>query len=60
MKHTIRVERHVLRDILASILGGALVVSVVQKSWIAGVLVIAAGAALFIQERADIEEEEEQ
>ena len=59
MKHTVRIERHVIRDILASILGGGLVVAVVQKSWIAAVLVVAAGATLFITERADIEEEEQ-
>lgn len=59
MKHTIRIERHLIRDILASMAGGALVASFVQKSWIAGILAVAAGAVLFIQERADIEEEEE-
>ncbi len=59
MKHTVRIERHLIRDILASILGGGLVVAVVEKSWMASVLVIVAGAALFITERADIEEEEQ-
>lgn len=59
MKHTVRIERHLIRDILASILGGGLVVAVVEKSCMASVLVIVAGAALFITERADIEEEEQ-
>lgn len=59
MKHLVRVERHLVRDILASILGGGLVVATVQKSWIAGILVLAAGAALYFTERADIEEEEQ-
>ena len=59
MKHIIRVERHLVRDILASTLGGGLVVAVSQKSWIAGLLTLVAAVALFITERADIEEEEQ-
>lgn len=59
MKHTVRIERHVVRDILSSILGGGLTVAIVQKSWIAAVLMVAAGASLYITERADIEEEEQ-
>ena len=59
MKHTVRVERHLVRDILASIIGGGLVVAVAQKSWVAAIVTVVAGAALFITERADIEEEEQ-
>lgn len=59
MKHTIRIERHLVRDIMASILGGGLVVALTQKSWIAAILTIVAGVTLFITERADIQEEEE-
>jgi uncharacterized membrane protein len=59
MKHRVRIERHVVRDILASIIGGGLVVAVAQKSWVAGVVTAVAGAALLTTERADIEEEEQ-
>ncbi len=59
MKHIVRVERHLVRDILASIIGGGLVVAVAQKSWVAAVVTIVAGVALAITERADIEEEEQ-
>ena len=58
MKHTIRIQRHVLRDILASVAGGALVVAVVQRSWVGGVIAVVVGIALFIEEKSDIEEEE--
>lgn len=59
MKHTIRIERHLIRDILASVLGGGFVVAVTQKSWIAAIMTVGSGAALFLTERADIEEEEQ-
>ena len=59
MKHIVRIERHLVRDILASALGGGLVATVTQKSWIAGIVTLAAAATLFITERADIEEEEQ-
>ena len=59
MKHIVRVERHLIRDILASMIGGSLTVAVVQKSWMAAIIAIAAGLALFVTERADIQEEEE-
>lgn len=60
MNHTIRVKKHVLRDILASVTGGALVVAVVQRSWLGAVLAVIVGFALFIEEKVDIQEEEEQ
>lgn len=59
MKRTIRVKRHCIRDLLAFISGGALVASVLQKSWISLTLSILNGIVLFIEERADIEEEEQ-
>lgn len=59
MNHTVRVKRHLVRDILASVVGGALVVTVAQKSWIGGLLVVLAGVALYFTERADIQEEEQ-
>lgn len=58
MKHKIRVERHLIRDILASMVGGSTVIAVVQKSRISGVLTLLTALALFITEQADIEEEE--
>lgn len=59
MKHIVRVERHIIRDILASMIGGSLVIAFVQKSWLAATIAILAATALVITERADIEEEEE-
>ena len=59
MNHTVRVKRHLVRDILASVVGGALVVAVAQKSWIGGLLVVLSGVALYFTERADIQEEEQ-
>ena len=59
MNHTVRIKKHVVRDILASVVGGALVVAVAQKSWIGGLLAILAGAALYFTEWADIQEEEQ-
>jgi hypothetical protein len=59
MNHTVRVKRHLVRDILASVVGGALVVAVAQKSWVGGLLVVLAAVALYFTERADIQEEEQ-
>ena len=59
MNHTVRIERHLVRDILASALGGALVGSIIQRSWIGGGLSVVLGTALWFTERADIREEEE-
>jgi len=60
MNHTIRVKKHVIRDILASVVGGAFVGAIIQKSWIAAGLAVIVGFALFIEEKVDIQEEDEQ
>jgi hypothetical protein len=59
MNHTVRIKRHLVRDILASVVGGSLVVAAAQKSWIGGALAVLAGVALYFTERADIQEEEQ-
>ena len=59
MKHKVRIERHLVRDILASILGGSLVVAVAQNSWVATCLTLIVGLVLFLVECVDIEEEEQ-
>ena len=58
MKHSIRLKRHFIRDALAFVAGSALVAAWFEKSWIGLTLAIMNGAMLFVEERADIEEEE--
>jgi hypothetical protein len=57
MKHTIRIKRHVIRDIMASIIGGCFVGALIH--WWLAIVGLALMVTLFIEERADIEEEEE-
>ena len=59
MNHTVRIKKHVIRDILASVTGGALVVAVVQKSWLGAILAVVVGFVLFIEEKIGIREEEQ-
>lgn len=59
MKHSIRVKRHVIRDVTAFIAGAALVASFYEKSWASLALSVMNGGLLFLEERADIEEEEQ-
>lgn len=59
MKHIVRVERHLIRDILASMVGGSMVIAVIQRSWLAGLMTVLSGVALYITELVDIEEEEQ-
>jgi hypothetical protein len=59
MKHTVRIERHVIRDLLASAGGGAFIAALIQKSGWAALLCVVLVGILLITERADIEEEEQ-
>lgn len=58
MSHKTRVERHIIVDILAGILGASLVASLIGKSILAGLLALAAGVVLFFIERSNIKEED--
>jgi hypothetical protein len=58
MKHTIRLKRHFIRDITAFISGGALIAAITQRSVTSLILAVLNGGLLFLEERADIEEEE--
>lgn len=59
MSHKTRVERHIAVDVLASVVGGALVASLLNKSVVAFLLSAAAGLTLFLLERNNIQEEDE-
>jgi len=59
MKHSIRLKRHIIRDVTAFISGGALIAAFYEKSWASLALSILNGGVLFLEERADIEEEEQ-
>lgn len=59
MKRTIRVKRHILGDILAFLAGGTLIDALYRRSWLSLFLAVVNGLALFIEERADIEEEDQ-
>lgn len=59
MKHSIRVKRHIIRDITAFVSGGALIAAFYEKSWASFALSVLNGGLLFLEERADIEEEEQ-
>lgn len=58
MSHKTRVERHIAVDVLASVVGGALVASLLNKSFVAFLLSASAGVTLFLLERNNIEEED--
>jgi hypothetical protein len=60
MKRTIRIKRHCIRDLLAFVAGGTLVDALYRRSWMSLVLAVVNGVALFIEEKADIEEEDNQ
>ena len=60
MKRTIRIKRHFIRDLLAFLAGGTLIDSLYRRSWLSLILAAVNGVALFIEEKADIEEEENQ
>lgn len=59
MKRSIRLKRHCLRDLLAFVAGGTLIDALYRLSWLSLILAAVNGLALFIEERADIEEEEQ-
>lgn len=58
MSRATRIERHTVSAILASIFGGALVTAFTGHPFVGGILGLASGVALFLTERADIEDEE--
>ena len=58
MSHKTRVNRHIAVDVLASVVGGALVASLLNKSLVAFLLSSAAGLVLFLLERNNIQEED--
>ena len=58
MKHAIRIKRHFIRDGLASVSGASLLAAWFERSWISLALATINGAMLFIEEKADIEDEE--
>jgi hypothetical protein len=60
MNHTIRIKRHFIRDVLAYVAGGALVAAILGRSWLSLALSVINTGALFVEERADIQEEEEE
>ncbi len=51
-------DRHYAVDIIASAAGGALVASILQKSWLCFCLAIGLCAALYVFDRIGIEAEE--
>jgi uncharacterized membrane protein len=55
--HRIR-DRHFAVDIIASAAGGALVASVLQKSWLCGVTAVVLVIACYVVDRIGIENEE--
>jgi hypothetical protein len=59
LKRTIRIKRHALRDLLAFLAGGTLIDALYRRSWLSLILAAVNGLALFIEERADIEEEDQ-
>lgn len=59
MSHKTRVERHIGVDLLASVAGGALVSSLINKSAVAFALSVISGLALLLWERNNIQEEDE-
>jgi len=58
MKRTIRIKRHLVGDLLAFVAGGGLVDALYRRSWLGLILSVVNGVVLFIEEKADIEEEE--
>ncbi len=60
MKRTIRIKRHFIRDLLAFVAGGTLVDALYRRSWLSLILAVVNGVALFVEEKADIEEEDGQ
>lgn len=58
MSHKTRVERHIIVDLIAGVAASALVVAISNKSLLSGLLSVAAGIALFLLERNNIEEED--
>ena len=57
MTTKIKLERHLVESILSSVVGGLVVGAVIQKSWWLVGLAVVVGVALFITEKADLEEE---
>jgi hypothetical protein len=58
MTTKIKLERRAVEGILSSVVGGAGVSAIVQKSWWLAGLAVVVAIALLITEKADLEEEE--
>jgi len=58
VKHTTRVERYILIDILVGACGASFGAAILQLSWKAGLLGAALAFAAYLLERETIEEEE--
>lgn len=59
MSHKTRVERHIVVDVLAGVLGASFVTAFTAKSYLALILAVAAGVVLFLLERNNIQEEDQ-
>lgn len=59
MSHKTRVNRHITVDLIAAVAAGSLVAAITLKSAVAVLLCVAAGAALILLERNNIQEEDE-
>lgn len=59
MRRTIRIKRNFTKDLLAFLAGGTLIDALYRRSWLSLILAAINGLALFIEERADIEEEDQ-
>lgn len=58
MSHKSRVERHIVVDLIAATAAGSLVAAITTRSWVAAFLAFAAGVALLLIERHNIDEED--
>lgn len=59
MSHKTRVERHIVVDLIAAVAAGSLVAAITLKSVVAVLLGLAAGVALLLLERNNIQEEDD-
>ncbi len=59
MKRIIRIKRYLVGDLLAFLAGGTLIDALYRHSWLSLILAAVNGVALFIEEKADIEEEDQ-
>lgn len=59
MSHKTRVERHIVVDLTSAVAAASLVVALTEHSWVAALLTLASGTALFLMERNNIQEEDQ-